>query len=105
ALIGLNLAPVAWGLCQNEVVDGAVVQTGCSGFRAAPLTGLVTLGSIILVTVLFKGMLGRLAILVGVVIGYLFALVRGEVDLTAFDEAAWVGLPTFTAPTFDLSVL
>lgn len=105
ALIGLNLAPVAWGLCQSEVVDGEIVQTGCSGFRAAPLTALVTLGSIILVTVLFRGMLGRLAILVGVLIGYVFALVRGEVDLTAVDEAAWVGLPAFTAPTLDLSVL
>ncbi|NCT92350.1 nitrate reductase [Cellulomonas sp. APG4] len=105
ALIGLNLAPVAWGLCQSEVVDGEIVQTGCSGFRAAPLTALVTLGSIILVTVLFRGMLGRLAILVGVLIGYVFALVRGEVDLAAVDEAAWVGLPTFTAPTLDLSVL
>ncbi|WP_149205066.1 uracil-xanthine permease family protein [Actinotalea subterranea] len=105
ALIGLNLAPVAWGTCQSAVVDGEIVQQGCSGFRAAPLTGLVTLGSIILVTVLFKGMLGRLAILVGVVIGYLFAVLRGEVDFTAFGEADLVGLPTFTSPTFDLSVL
>lgn len=105
ALIGLNLAPVAWGLCQNAVVDGEVVQQGCSGFRSAPVTALITLGSIILVTVLFKGMLGRLAILVGVVIGYLAAMVRGEVDLTAFDKASWFGLPEFTSPTFDLSVL
>jgi uracil-xanthine permease len=105
ALIGLNLAPVAWGFCGQEVVDGQIVEAGCSGFRSAPLTGLVTLGSIILVTVLFRGMLGRLAILVGVVAGYVFAALRGEVDLTAFDEAAWVGAPTFIAPSFDLSIL
>ena len=105
ALIGLNLAPVAWGLCSQEVVDGEIVTTGCSGFRAAPVTALITLGSIVLVTVLFKGMLGRLAILVGVVIGYVAAAVRGEVDLTTFNEASWFGLPEFTAPTFDVGVI
>jgi uracil-xanthine permease len=105
ALIGLNLAPVAWGTCAEEVIGGEIVQSCTNGFRAAPITALATLGAIIAVTVLFKGMLGRLSILVGVVIGYLVAAVRGEVDLTAFREADWVGLPTFTAPTFDLSVL
>ncbi|HEV6954299.1 MAG TPA: solute carrier family 23 protein [Promicromonospora sp.] len=97
ALIGLNLAPVAWGTCDE---GGA-----CSGFRAAPLTAVVTLASIVLVQVLFRGILGRLAILLGVVIGYVFAAVRGEVDLTAVREAAWVGFPHFTAPSFDPSVL
>jgi uracil-xanthine permease len=97
ALIGLNLAPVAWGFPQE---DGSF-----SGFRGAPLTALVTLAAIILTTVLFRGMLGRLAILVGVVVGYLFALVRGEVDLSGVEAAAWVGLPTFTAPSIDLGVL
>ncbi|GGM20044.1 uracil-xanthine permease family protein [Promicromonospora citrea] len=97
ALIGLNLAPVAWGTCDE---GGA-----CSGFRAAPLTAVVTLASIVLIQVLFRGIVGRLAILLGVVVGYAFAGVRGEVDLTAVREAAWVGFPHFTAPSFDPSVL
>ena len=97
ALIGLNLAPAAWGSCTP---DGS-----CSGFRAAPVTALVTLGAIVLATVLFRGMLGRLAILVGVLVGYACALLRGEVDLSGAGEAAWVGLPSFTAPSFDASVL
>ena len=88
ALIGLNLAPVAW-----------------SNVQVAPVTAVVTLLSIILVTVFFRGILGRLAILVGVVVGYLVALVRGEVDLSAVGAAPLVGLPTFTAPAFDLTVL
>ncbi|WP_309135159.1 solute carrier family 23 protein [Cellulomonas sp.] len=96
ALIGFNLAPAAWGSCTDD---------GCSGFHAAPVTATVTLLAIVLVTVLFRGILGRLSILVGVLVGYAVALVRGEVDLEAVGEAAWVGLPPFVTPTFDLAVL
>lgn len=88
ALIGFNLAPSAW-----------------SNFQTAPVTATVTLVSIVLVTVLFKGIIGRLSILMGVLIGYVTAIVRSEVDFTSVKEAAWFGLPTFHAPTFDASLL
>lgn len=88
ALIGLNLAPSAR-----------------SNFEKAPVTALVTLLVIILVSVLFRGILGRLAILVGVVAGYLVAVLRGEVDFSKIDSAAWIGLPHFQTPTFHFAVL
>ena len=88
ALIGLNLAPVAW-----------------DNFQASPVTAVITLASIILIQVLFRGLIGRLAILLGVVIGYAVATVRGEVDFSKVGDAAWVGLPHFIAPSFDPSVL
>jgi uracil-xanthine permease len=88
ALIGLNLAPVAR-----------------DNFQAAPVTAVVTLLAIILITVLFRGILGRLAILLGVVVGYVVAVLRGEVDFEAVRGASWVGLPDFTAPSFDLTVV
>jgi uracil-xanthine permease len=96
ALIGLNLAPVAWGSCNEQ---------GCTGFQASPVTAVITLASIILIQVLFRGLLGRLAILLGVVIGYAVATVRGEVDLSEVAKADWVGLPHFVAPSFDPNVL
>ncbi len=88
ALIGLNLAPVAR-----------------DNFQAAPVTALVTLFAIILITVLFRGILGRLAILLGVVVGYVVAVLRGEVDFTTVGRASLVGFPEFTAPSFDLAVI
>ncbi len=88
ALIGFNLAPAAW-----------------NSFQLAPVTAIVTLSSIILVTVLFRGILGRLSILVGVLIGYATAVFRGEVDFDPVVDAAWVGLPHFTAPHFSFNVL
>jgi uracil-xanthine permease len=88
ALIGLNLAPT---------VKGNVEE--------APVTAVVTLLAIVLVTVLFRGILGRLAILVGVLVGYAVAAIRDEIVFDTVRAAAWVGLPDFTAPSFDLSVL
>ncbi len=88
ALIGLNLAPAAR-----------------DNFEKAPITALATLLVIILVSVLFRGILGRLAILVGVLAGYLVAVLRHEVDFSQVNDAAWIGLPHFQTPTFHLAVL
>lgn len=83
ALIGLNLAGVAW-----------------ANFDQAPVTATSTLAAIILFSVVFRGFLGRISIFLGVIVGYVVALVRGEVDFTSFHDAAWVGLPTFHLPSF-----
>ena len=87
ALIGLNLAPVAK-----------------DSFSKAPVTGLVTLLVIAVVTVATRSLLSRLAILMGVLAGYAAALAQGQVDFTKVSDAAWVGLPTFTTPTFHASL-
>ncbi|MGO4299638.1 uracil-xanthine permease family protein [Leifsonia sp. RAF41] len=81
ALIGFNLAPAA----------GA-------NFAKAPVTALVTLAAVILCTVLFRGMLGRLSIFLGVAVGYVFAVAVGQVDFSAVAKAAWIGFPQFTLP-------
>ena len=92
ALIGINLAPAAWGV--NET----------SGVRAAPLTAVITILAILLITVFFRGMLGRLAILLGAAIGYLAAWLNQEVDFAPVRAADWVGFPDFFAPSFDSSI-
>lgn len=88
ALIGFNLAPAAY-----------------NNFIVSPVTALVTLISILLLSALSKGMLGRLNILIGVIIGYIVAVFRNEVDFTAVNNAAWFGLPDFVTPVVDFSVL
>ena len=65
AIIGFNLAPSVW-----------------NNFKVAPDTAIVTLVAVLLVAVLFKGLLGRLNILIGVIIGYAYACFRGQVDFT-----------------------
>lgn len=83
ALIGFNLAPVAW-----------------ANFAMAPLTGSVTLTAVVLFSVLFRGFLGRISIFLGVIVGYVFAAIVGEVNWEAVDQAAWFGLPTFHIADF-----
>lgn len=84
ALIGLNLAPSAW----NEV-------------KAMPGTALITLAAILLATVLLRGFLGRISILLGVIIGYLVAWPQGQLHLAAnWDAARWFGAPPFHTPVF-----
>ena len=90
ALIGLNLAGAAKGM-----------------WSASPWTALVTLSAVLLSMVLFKGFLGRIAILVGAVIGAIFAWFRGEWAGAgdAIGAADWLGIPEFNTPTFDSTVL
>ena len=88
ALIGLSLAPVSW-----------------SNFRPQPLTAVGTLAVIVVCMVAFKGLVGRLSILVGVIVGYALAVAQHQVDFEAVHKAAWVGLPTFTAPSFHPGVV
>ncbi|HEY8581565.1 MAG TPA: solute carrier family 23 protein [Capillimicrobium sp.] len=84
ALIGLNLAPVA--------KDQFTQQAGIA---------LFTLAAILVLTVALRGLLGRMSVFLGVVAGYVFAAILGKVDWAGVHDAAWVGLPDFTTPTFD----
>ncbi|NEG69349.1 uracil-xanthine permease family protein [Bifidobacterium choloepi] len=88
AIIGFNLAPSAW-----------------NNFQAAPDTAVITLVAVLLIGMVFKGMIGRLNILLGVLVGYFYAVARGQVDFSAVESASWVGLPAFHTPQVDFSVL
>jgi NCS2 family nucleobase:cation symporter-2 len=83
ALIGFNLAPVAW-----------------SNFEQGPLVAAITLTAVVLFSVLFRGFLGRISIFLGVVVGYIAAALLGELDLSAVEKADWIGLPTFHLADF-----
>ncbi|NBO79290.1 MAG: nitrate reductase [Actinobacteria bacterium] len=87
-VIGLNLA----GAAKNDfVVD--------------PLLGIITLFAVGFIGAFFKGFLGRISIFGGLIIGYVVAAFMGKVDFAGINSAAWVGLPTFTTPTFSSSAI
>ena len=87
-LIGFNLAGAAKG-----------------NFTADPLIAIITLGSIGLFTVMSKGFMSRISIFLGLVVGYVVALAMGDVKTEGITAAEWFALPTFTAPTFDMSIM
>ncbi|MEJ5927088.1 solute carrier family 23 protein [Corynebacterium sp. H128] len=91
ALIGLNLAP-----------------TAAKNFGAQPLVAAVTLCAILVATVAGRGMIARLGILIGVITGWVFAAVTGnlaEGTAETIRQAAWFGLPTFHSPEFKISAI
>ena len=91
ALVGVavHFAGAKWiDIIMPPVVNGAIVAI--IGFNLAPSvwsnwqkgwdTALVTLLAVLLIAVLFRGLVGRLNILLGVIVGYVYACFRGQVD-------------------------
>ncbi len=62
---------------------------------------LVTLAVTVLGSVMFRGFLAIIPILIGVLVGYALAFLMGVVDLTPIREAPWFALPTFYTPRFE----
>ena len=87
ALIGFNLAPAVKNNWTAEGIQGVAWHSS--------VIALITLGSILLITVLSRGLIGRLSIVLGVVVGYIAAVFFGEVDFVSVSNAAWLGFPEF----------
>jgi NCS2 family nucleobase:cation symporter-2 len=87
-VIGFNLAGAAKG-----------------NFTKDPLIAIITLGSIALIGVISKGFLSRISIFLGLAVGYIVALIMGDVDTKGIEAASWFAIPTFTTPTFSMNVM
>ncbi|SEN62063.1 uracil permease [Amphibacillus marinus] len=81
-VIGLGLAPTAIDMAMN--VDG--IYSG-QHFSVAILTLIVT----IIGSLFFKGFFGLIPILIGIITGYLYALVIGIVDTSAL-QTSWLNI-------------
>ncbi len=64
-----------------------------------PIAVLSLLTAIIVVTYT-KGMLRLIPVFAGIIVGYIAALLWGEVDFTPIRESAWFALPEFQTPEF-----
>jgi uracil permease len=59
---------------------------------------MITLASVIIYNMYLKKFISLLPILLGIITGYLVALLFGIVDLTPVQQAAWFDLPKFEIP-------
>ena len=99
AVIGLNLAPIA--------AKGAMGQSTFDAMMA--LMTIVCVGAVAVFT---RGMVQRLLILVGLIVAcFIYALCANvlgwgtPIDLSGVSNAAWLGLPQFAAPVFQLQAM
>lgn len=87
---------IGLGLAANAA-NNAMYNNNVYDFKYIAVA-LITLGLTIFYNMFFKGFLGLIPILLGIVSGYLVALAFGIIDLTPIKEAAWFALPNFEVP-------
>ena len=125
-LIGIAVQVVGTGWIERfmpPVVTGSVVAVIGLNLAGIPIKNMaasnfdswmqvVTFVSVALVAVLTRGMVQRLLILVGLVVASVIyaALANGlgmgkPMDFSGIMAAAWVGMPSFTAPVFSANAM
>lgn len=102
AIIGLELAPVAAQMA--GFLD--------ANYKALPVldpkaifVSVSTLAVIILGSVLFRGFLSIIPILIGIIYGYAASLAVGIVDFSLISQAKLFSLPTYYAPEFNMAAI
>ena len=102
AVIGLELAPLA--LDMSGFIGDTMKSQGVPN-ELAMISSVFTLVVAILASVMGRGFLSVIPVLIGVVAGYIMALCLGIVNLNAVYEAPWFQVPTFYEPTFNLHAI
>jgi uracil permease len=101
-VIGLGLAPTAVNMALGKTGDGSAQLVNGDIALWISCASLLTT---IIISVFAKGMLKLLPIFGGIVVGYVLSLLFGIVDFTPVAQAAWLSLPNFTLPEFNLNAI
>jgi uracil permease len=102
AIIGLELAPTAASMAG---LTGTLIQELHIPYATAVTVSMFTLAATILGSVLFRGFLAVIPVLIGVIAGYVLSVFMGIVDLSAIVNAPWIEPPTFYEPVFNLNAI
>lgn len=102
ATIGLELAPTAAGMAG---LTGDLMQQLNIPADKAVMVSVFTLAVTILGSVLFRGFLAVIPVLIGVLAGYTLSLILGIVDLNSVMNAPWFEVPTLYTPEFNLQAI
>jgi putative pyrimidine permease RutG len=110
-VIGLNLAHVAVAYLSGSASWYLNPQAGQANDIFFAGMGLLTTAAVLIVAAWAPGVLRRLPILIGGIVGYLLFFVATNVmhlgpagaalNFDAVGKADWIGMPKFVTPTFD----
>lgn len=87
-VISMTLAPNAIGMAQEDW-----------------LLSMVTLAVIIIVSIFGRGFLKIVPVIMGLIAGYILAAILGRIDYAPIVEAAWIGIPKFELPEFNIGAI
>ena len=101
-VIGLMLAPVAVHMALGKTGDGAVVLVPQN---IALIVSMITLLTTVLISLLGRGMMRLVPILIAITVGYILSLFLGLVDMSKVIAAPWVAVPKFVFPEWNLQAI
>jgi len=99
-VIGLGLAQVAVSMATGKAGDQQLVP-----YETAIAVAAISLLATMLTAIRAHGLLKLVPILVGVAVGYVVSLFVGIVDFSKISNAAWIALPEFGHPEFNLAAI
>lgn len=99
-VIGLGLAQVAVNMATGKAGEAQVVP-----YETAIAIAAISLLATMLTAIRTHGLLKLVPILVGVAVGYVASLFAGIVDFGKVSAAAWIALPEFGKPEFNLAAI
>ena len=94
-VIGLSLAPVAVNLATGKTGDGSAVLVP---YGSALTVALVSLLVTVLAVLLGRGMVRLVSILIGIMAGYVVAMMFGLVNFKPVFDAPHFAVPSFVTP-------
>lgn len=87
-VIGLKLAPTAIGMASENW-----------------MLAIVAFLSVVVVSIFAKGFLKVVPVIIGLIVGYIVAVLTNNVDFAPVVAAGWIGLPPFQMAKFDFQTI
>lgn len=100
AIIGLELIPTAAGMA-GWINDDPVKNPDWVMDPQIVILSTATLAVTVLGSVLFRGFMKIIPILIGIIFGYVLAIFMGQTSFVGLSDTAFFKIPQFTAPAFD----
>ncbi|MFW5487255.1 MAG: uracil-xanthine permease family protein [Desulfovibrio sp.] len=101
-VIGLILSPTAVHMARGLTGDGKVQLVPES---TAIMISMLSLAVTIFASLMGKGIMRLIPILLGILTGYIASLFAGIVDFTPVFKAPWIAMPDFVTPEWNLEAV
>lgn len=99
-VVGPIIMVIGLGLAGSVIAAAGLNRPGLSLADVNVQITLFTVAATAVATGFLRGFFGLIPVLIGIVSGYTFALVRGAVDFTPVLNARWLMVPAFQFPQF-----
>ena len=105
ASMGAIIVIIGLGLAGNAAKDSGFAVNGSAANSTHIIIALITLGTTILATVLLRGFLKIIPLLIGIVVGYIASVMFGIINFTEIKEASFFAIPHMQMVKFNLDAV